>query len=264
MAAKKNTTTQESAAKKKSIPPLWTRYRVTWTFFTRLCASVPADPELIRKWLEAREPTVKPAGARSIEEINEEVLASIERGEGEADQTYSMLVFQRHNGALVQRYGTVKAHLKDCSNQIRALYAGWIEGEKSFSVRVKNGLYLDPRCYWIPILRPDGSPVTEADGAFDKAVHVRGPRGEQLNALKRFEYVEPPCMMQFTMMVLGNSITRSDLDILFQYGGVHGYAGERGDGEGRYEYAIEPLDVAVGSAAAPNGGGDSSEERANP
>lgn len=49
--------------------PLWTKYDVTWTFLTNLCASVPGNPELVNKWLETREPRVKPAGALSIEEI---------------------------------------------------------------------------------------------------------------------------------------------------------------------------------------------------
>jgi hypothetical protein len=90
---------------------IWTHYRVRWTFMTKLCGSVPSDPEIVRRWLEAREPRVRPAGARSIEEINEEVLATLERPESE----YSVLQFQRNGGLLVMRYSTVKAHIKDCA-----------------------------------------------------------------------------------------------------------------------------------------------------
>lgn len=227
---------------REPLPPLWTLYRVRWTFLTKLCASVPADPQLVKAWVDARQPRVKPAGALSIEEINEEVLASIERGEGEADQSFSLLVFQRHNGALVERYATVKAHAKDCSRVLSNQYIGRIQGERAFSTRIANGLYLDERTYWLPILREDGSAVREPDGAFDKAIHVRGPRGEQLNALKRFEYIEPPSVIEFTLKVLGRSVSETDLHHLFSYGGVHGYAGERGDGEGRYEYTIKRID----------------------
>jgi hypothetical protein len=226
----------------QDLPPLWTYYQVRWKFLTRLCASVPADPAMIQKWLESRQARIKPAGALSIEEINEEVLASIERGEGEADQSFSMLVFQRHGGALVERYGTVKAHAKDCARVLSNQYIGRIQGERAFSTWIANGLYLDPGQYWIPIRRPDGTPVTDADGAFDKAIHVRGPRGEPLSALKRFEFVEPPSVMEFTLMVLGRSVSETDLHHLFMYGGMHGYAGERGDGEGRYSYELERLD----------------------
>ena len=224
------------------IPSLFTRYRVRQEFLTKVCASVPADPELIQAWIAARQPRVKPAGALSITEIQEEVLASIERGEGEADESYSMLVFQRHEGALVQRYGTVKAHMKDCARVLSVQYIGRIEGERAFSTRVINGVNLDPSEYWLPWTRPDGSRVTAADGAYDKAIHVRGPRGT-FNALKRFEYINPPVCLAFTLLVLGRSVSLSDLHHLFEYGGTHGYGGERGDGEGRYLFDIEQIEA---------------------
>lgn len=224
------------------LPPLWAMYRVRWTFLTRLCSSVPADSDIIKKWLEAREPLVKPAGALSIEEINEEVLASIERGGGEADQSFSMLVFQRDRGALVMRAATVKAHIKDCARVLSAQFIGRIANERAFSTRVTNGVYLDESVYWLPILRSDGSRVSDADGAYDKPIHTRGPQGVQ-HALKRFEYVDPPAVLEFTLKVLGRSVSETDLHHVFSYGGVHGYAGERGDGEGRYTYTCERADA---------------------
>src|SRR5262245_5132807 len=99
---------------------MWTIYQVTWDFLTNVCASTPADPEIISAWLKVRQPVVKPPGARSIEEINEEVLASIERGGGEAPTEYSMLVFQTHQGALCFRAATIRAHIKDCARVLSA------------------------------------------------------------------------------------------------------------------------------------------------
>src|SRR4029450_833571 len=187
-------------AQPRTLPPLWTLYRVRWTFLTRLCGQVPGDPELVRKWLESREPRVKPAGALSIEEINEEVVASIERGEGEADQEYAVLVFQRFNGALVMAARTVRAHLKDCARVLSAQYIGRIENERAFSTRVINGVYVEERQYWIPIRRADGRSLADPDGAFDKPVHVKTPHGP-MSALKRISYVEPPSTMEFTLKV---------------------------------------------------------------
>jgi len=227
---------------KPEISPLWDRYRITWHFITSICGSVPADPAIIKKWLEARGPRVKPAGALSIQEINEEVLASIERGEGEPDASFSMLVFQRHAGGLVMRYSTVRAHIKDCARVLSAQFVGRIQGERAFSTRVINGVYLEPAEYWIPIQRQDGSLITKADGTRDKAIHVRGPRGEPLSALKNFEYIDPPSTMTFTLNVLGRSVSETDLHHVFMYGGMHGYAGERSDGEGRYSYELERLE----------------------
>lgn len=230
--------TKKPAATSSPGGDLWTRYRVRWEFLTSLCGSTPADPEVVAAWLAARQPKVKPAGALSIQEINEEVLASIERGEGEADQAYSMLVFQRHERVIVMRYATVRAHLKDCARVLSAQFVGRIQGERAFSTRVINGVYLDEHKYWLAVRRPNGDSIAVADGERDKAIHVRGPRGEPLNALKRFEYINPPCVLEFTLKVLGRSVSETDLHHLFEYGGTHGYAGERSDGEGRYIYTL--------------------------
>lgn len=225
---------------------IWTKYQARLTFLTRLCGSVPADPEIIKKWLEARQPTARAPGAKSIQDINEEVLASLELGEQE--QEYSLLQFQRQQGALVMRAGTMRAHLKDGARVLSAQYVGRLKGERAFSTRVINGLYLDEATYWLPIRRPDGTAVTQADGVWDKAVHVRGPRGEPLNALKRIEYIDPPSVLDVVLKVLGTSIVEDDLHMLFEYGGTHGYAGERSDGEGRYTFSLTKL-VEGGRAA---------------
>jgi hypothetical protein len=248
-------TTDQPAAAPQSPSPLWTQYRVTWNFLTRVCGSTPADPEVINAWLEAREPRVKPAGALSIQEINEEVMASIERGEEFEPQNFSYLVFQRNAGHLVMRYSTVRAHIKDCARVLSAQYIGRVQGERAFSTRVINGVYLDEREYWLPLRRPDGAFIAEHDGAQDKMVHGRGPHGEPLNALKRIQFVEPPTVLTFTLKVLGRSVSEVDLHHLFEYGGVHGYAGERSDGEGRYEYAIERIDAPTQRATTSHGVG---------
>ena len=65
-------------------------------------------------------------------------------------------------------------------------------------------------------------------------------RGEPINALKTFEYIEP-ARLDFTLKVLGKSVSKKDLETLFEYGGVHGYAGERGDGEGKYLSTLEKV-----------------------
>ncbi len=44
-----------------TIKSIWFEYEVTSTFLTKLCASTPADPKIIAKWLEARKPKVIPA-----------------------------------------------------------------------------------------------------------------------------------------------------------------------------------------------------------
>lgn len=216
---------------------MWTLYRCRWNFITKLCASVPADPELVKKWLESRAPKVKPADAKTIDEIQEEVLASL--GEVE-EEKLSLLHFQKHDGCLVERYSTIKAHIKDCARVLSAQYISRIEGERAFSTRVTNGLYVDEQTYWVPILRPDGKPIKAYDGETDKAIHVTGRRGQKMDALKRYAWVQP-ARMDFILKVLGNSVHETDLSKLFTYGGTHGYGGERGDGEGRYRFEVQKI-----------------------
>ena len=222
---------------------IWGWFHIRWHFLCNICASTPANPEIIQAWLKARQPKVIPPGARSIEEINEEAMASIERGDDDIDAYDSMLVFQRHHGHLVMRNGTIKAHIKDCSRVVSAQAVAKIEGERAFSTRSINGIYYDQRVYWTPLLRPGGHVITEADGAFDKPVHTRDRRGRPINALKRFEFVSPPCYMEFYLKVLSKSVPVSDLHKIFNYGGTHGYAGERSDGEGRYEYEFQEIEA---------------------
>ena len=229
----------EKPTEKKPPAVRWHVFDLQWNFLTKLCGSVPADPNLIEPWLDSRKPTVKPAGGREIFEIHEEVFQTLAAEAAASEDTQEpphLLIFQRDNGHLVQRFGTIKAHIKDCSRQISGLYVDKIRGQTSFAVRATNGIYYDPAQKWVPILRPDGTPVTEPDGIKEKAIHVWSPRGPT-NALKAFEFIEP-AMMRFQLWVLGKSISEADLDTLFTYGGVHGYAGERGDGEGKYTFSL--------------------------
>lgn len=245
----------------KSIGPLWNYYRATLHFLTKVCGSVPADPELVRKWLEAREPDVKPAGARSIDEINDEVVASLEAGRGEPSQEFSLLTFQRIDGRCAVRAATVRAHLKDCARVLSAQFIGREKGERAFSTRVINGLYHDEREYWLFVRRPDGAPVLAVDGSYDKPIHAYGPTGP-INALKRIEYIDPPASLTVTLKVLGQSLAKSDLDYVLTYGGTHGYGGERSDGQGRYEYELEAVaEPAAHLAAATVGAADSDGRR---
>jgi hypothetical protein len=222
--------TRTPSPQPRGIPAMeWTRLSVTWTGMTKLCGSVPSDPELVKLWIDSRKPRVRPPGGRSLDEINEEVLASL--AEPDEDPEASILTFQRHPEGCMMRAATIKAHLKDCARRISARI-GRLEGESAFSTKVINYVYPDPRVYWVPIRRPDGAAVLKADGEMDRSVTTRYG-----TALKRFEWVEP-WSLTFGLWVFTTSgilaVGREDLEKLMLYGGVHGYAGERGNGEGKY------------------------------
>jgi len=75
----------------KPTDSIWKRINVSWAFVTNLCGSVPSDPNVVQKWIDARKPAAKPPQGKSIEEIQEEVVATLAEPEAE----FSRLVFQR-------------------------------------------------------------------------------------------------------------------------------------------------------------------------
>jgi hypothetical protein len=229
----------ETQIKKETQPKeLWTRYRVTWDFPGNLCGSVPKDPNLIEPWLESRKPAATSPYGKSIPEIQEEIISTLGEPEEPIEEEIKRMAlgFQHLNGEMVMRGATVRAHLKDCARIVGTMYVGRLVGQKQFSTKIINGVYNEE--YWIPVTRHDGTPVSGPDGSREIMVHARGPQGP-INALKRVDFVTDVRMV-FTLKVM-SGIHRSDLDILMQYGAVHGYAGERSMGEGRYVYAIEQI-----------------------
>ena len=237
---------------------LWNYYRVTFRFLTKLCASVPGNPELVKTYFAvkaakaAKLKTPLATGGQTFVAIEEEVLETLP----DTEETMSALVFQRaalegsSEKVLVQRVGTVRAHLKDCSRQLSAQFSEGIPAEKGtkaeelkakFSTRVLRGVYYDETKYWLPILQ-QGKPLTAPTGTYDKPVHVKGSRGEDRSALKCIEYVDPPSELRVDLKVLKGSVSQDALVQLFDYGGCHGYGGERSDGEGRYTASVEPIE----------------------
>jgi hypothetical protein len=220
---------------------MWRRFSVRFDFLTRVCGGVPADPDMVEAWLKARAPKVRPPQSKSIDQIAEEVFATLPTEPDEEEQQ-TLNCFQRVDGVLQFGYRTIRGHIKELAGTLSALYVGKIEKEKSFAVKVKNGVYYPPESIWIPLRRTaTGAPVTEPDGTYQKAVHIMTHQGPR-SALKTIEYVEG-ASMEFTLLVLNNTqgklvVSEMDLKTLFEYGGVHGFGPERGDGQGKYVATI--------------------------
>lgn len=207
---------------------MWKFYEVELSFTGRLCGSVPLSSELVPTWLKSRMPKNKPENGKSVEEIQKEVEDSIEEA---IERT--TVGFQSHDGALAVRAGTIKAHLKDCANQIKEAITPQI---KLFRSKVANKCYIEP--YWVPILDQAGNPVTESDGTYEQPVHVMTPKGPR-NALKIIHYLNQP-ILRFTLRLLKDKEVKiNHVKEVFKYGTIHGYGGERGMGEGQYEFKIK-------------------------
>jgi hypothetical protein len=236
--------------------PLFSFFDVQWNFVTALCSSVPADQNLIQSWLKARAPKVQPPGGRDIAQIQEEIVQTLTEPEEDL-ATKNLLIFQRmplytfpklvekinatdeekQEKILVMRTATTRAHIKDCARIISREYVGKVAGEMSWASRLINCVYNNPNEYWTPVTHQEtGRPFFKPDGIKEKAVHLWSG-----NALKAYEFVHNS-QMNFRLQVLGDNVKLQDFETLFQYGGVHGYAGERGDGEGRYAFTINKVE----------------------
>ncbi len=206
---------------------MWQKAEVTINFTGRLCGSVPLKKELVSPWLEARMPKEKPEEGKSMEEIKKEVIEAIEDIEEKVT-----LGFQKNGRGLFVRGGTVKAHLKDCANQIKDAIKPQI---KNFRGKVANKVYIEE--YFIYLLKND-KPTENEDGEFDQPVHVitqQGPR----NALKTIRFLNEPSLKFHLMLMEDKEITPEKIEQVFEYGKIHGYGGERGMGEGRYSFEIK-------------------------
>lgn len=205
---------------------MWKIAVVTIRFIGRLCGSVPLKKEIVDAWLNARMPKGKSEDGKSIEEIKAEVLETIQETEEKVT-----LGFQQNENCLVVRGGTWKAHLKDCGNEIKRVFHPEIKALRS---KIANKIYIDE--YFIH-LQKEGKDVSGCDGTFDQPVHVMtmlGPR----NALKTIQYIERPTLIFHLKLLDDKEITAEVVQKIFEYGKVHGFGGERGMGEGRYEFEI--------------------------
>ncbi len=180
-------------------------------------------------WLNSRKPKQKPEGAKPLEEIEQEVLESIEE-----DMERTTVGFQGDDKGLFTRGATIRAHLKDCANQIKDFVS-----VKAFRAKVSNRIYIEE--YHI-YFRKNGEHIKESDSTFEQPIHAMTPRGP-INALKVVQYLEKP-ILTFTLKLLddGNKeVTLENLKKIFEYGSIHGYGGERSMGEGRYTFEISEI-----------------------
>ena len=192
---------------------MWKNIEVKMVFLEKLCGSVPQNKEIVKRWLSVRK---APEGAE------EEVLETVEDS-----QEKVTLGFQKDEKGIFLRGGTVKAHLKDCSNQIKDVL-----GVKNLRSKIANKVFVqESRIY---LKRNDSEYVFEVDGEFDQPIHVitgLGPR----SALKTIRFLTKP-NIEFTLKILEDKeVDIKIIEKIFEYGSIHGFGGERGMGEGRYE-----------------------------
>ncbi len=219
---------------------MWNEHKLKITFNEWVVGGIPRNDELVGTWLSSR----KASEARLTKLKEEGPVATLEELEKDVRDKVDMVTeteavwtgFKKDdNGLYLQPY-QIKAHLKDSARVLSA--KGDKESGKpviqiqAFRSKMADRVYIGPPIIY---LTRDGKYLEKPDGYWEHPVHVVTPRGPR-SALKRNDYVEY-AEMQLVIKVLGDGmITRSHLDMMLEYGSVHGMMAERGLGHGQYEW----------------------------
>ena len=205
---------------------MWKRYAVELRFTTPFASSTPRNPKDIEKMLIARTPS--DSELRKRREAGEEIVPLDELGEQVAEEVKASeevergyATFKRDGKGLYYEARCVKAHIKDCANQLQ----GFLE-IKALKSKVANRVYVEPAKIYLDKSEPDGSEVRIVH-----AMTMKGPR----SSLKTLDYVDSP-ILKFQLKVLDDGVVDEEiLKAVFEYGGEHGMGQERSQDWGKYE-----------------------------
>jgi len=259
--------------KNKPSVGIWQRYTVRWDFSTPIFGSLPVAKETLAPFVERalkegkiRPVTITQTDAGVVEVRREGISLDVLRQE-KIDELLEQLPteeemieerslqFWRHDGLLCFPGGNIRAHLKECARTLSSLVLpkpAKGSGNRSLSIRGVNGLYVTEE--WVPITRA-GQPVTQPDDAVEFFVHTTNPRtGAPMNAIKKVESLAAGTQLAFTLQVLGGIVSEEELDMILQYGALHGFGQERSRGYGRYVYTVEQqVKLTTKTRTRPNG-----------
>lgn len=136
----------------------------------------------------------------------------------------------------------IKAHFKDCANQIKDAI-----GESALRSKVANKVYY---LHEINYFKRDGEYIKVPDGVYQHPIQVQTAKGPK-SALKINEFIERPTLT-FAIKVLRDNVIDLDLlEAILEYGAEHGMFSERGLGYGKYNYKIEEVSKEEGLKVQP-------------
>ncbi len=227
---------------------MWKYYDVTMMFnrpdaSTWIMGGIPKEEEMVTTWVETKkmkdEKYKKKLAAgeklRPLEDIKEEIIDNTEMIE---DKVH--VGFLQDDNGIYAREHQIKAHLKDCANQVKDLIS--ITGLKS---KVANKVMLNTEKFYFT--KNGGAPITKVDGTWEHGIRIFIPRMGERSALKRNDYIKD-ATLKFTIKVLNDKVLDEDiLRCILDYGSDHGIFSERGMGYGKYAYTIEEVEPAAKS-----------------
>jgi len=205
---------------------MWRKYGVELKFTTPFASSTPKNRNNIESMLIAQAPSDKELKRRqeagepitTIPELAEQIAEEVEADE-EVEKGYA--TFKRDENGLYYEARCVRAHIKDCANQLQGLLH-----IRALKAKVANKVYVEPAKIYLGKKEPDGS-----ETRIIHAITLRGPR----SSLKTIDYVDKPTL-KFSLKVLEDDVIDRDiLEAIFEYGSKHGMGQERSQDWGKYE-----------------------------
>ncbi len=223
---------------------MWKYFDITLDFNKRgmsvkVMGGIPKAKQIVASWIDAskmkdekyKQKLEKGENLRSLEDIKKEVIQNTEAIE---DKVH--VGFLKDDVGIYAREHQIRAHMKDCGNQIRELL-----GISGLKAKIANKVFLETERFYFT--KNGGTPVTEIDGVWEHGIRIWTPQGER-SALKRNDYIEN-ASLKFTVKVLNDKVITEDiLKTVLDYGSDHGIFSERGMGYGKYSYTIEEVENA--------------------
>lgn len=221
---------------------LWQKLTVEISLRDRIVGGVPTNPNMISGWLAAKMPDVSEAEREVLKEATVAELPGLVEEKASGMWT----TFKKDDQGIFLEDRQVKAMFKESANILRELLikdeAKGKKGEKATKSRFTNlksrlaeRLFVDEkRLYFVR----GGKKLTEADGAEERAIDVMTAQGPR-TALKKFDFVEAPATISFTVSFLRDGVVDKGLiETLLEHSSKNGLGADRSQGNGTFTYKV--------------------------
>lgn len=199
----------------------------------RYVAETEADAEQAR----AEEKRVR-AGVKTLDEVRQERQDTVDPLTEVSEQDKVWVGFSRDEKGLFVRGANLRAHLKDCAGVVGPhAKKGAVPDMPTvlnFRSKAVNAIYIEEDR--LHILNSEGQVAKEATGFRDATLSVMTAQGPR-TCLKRVDYIEP-AVIKATILLYPGEITRDWINVLLEYGRVHGFGQDRSLQFGRYTYEL--------------------------
>jgi len=222
---------EEQVKEKK--PASVKRYAVTLTTITEMLGSIPADPEVYKRFIAEKAKENKSYTAEEIAVRTEAELASLNREREE--QGWS--TFHKDENGIFQLDYVIRGHMKEACASVTGKSEVPV-----FKSKIDRWAFIFPQViYW----QREGNPVLKEDSVRERPIRVMTPQGPR-TSLKRSDSLRVGVSISFEVHVLPlgqRELNETRLREWFAYGKYQGFGEWRNASYGRFEVTkFEPIE----------------------